>query len=47
MLLVVLIIVLAVVLGGVGLLVKGLFWLAIVGLILFIAGCAFGTLRRR
>ena len=38
--------VLALVFGGVGLLIEGLFWLAIIGLVLVVAGAVIGLANR-
>jgi hypothetical protein len=47
MALVVILIILALVAGGLGLLVEGLFWLLILGGILFLAGVVAGFVNRR
>jgi hypothetical protein len=47
MLLVVLLLVVALVLGGVGLFVEGLKWLLIIGLVLLVAAAVMGFLDRR
>ena len=46
MLLAVLLIVLALVIGGIGLIVKGLLWLLLLAAILFLAGALFGLVGR-
>ncbi|MCC5953127.1 MAG: hypothetical protein JJU45_13630 [Acidimicrobiia bacterium] len=43
---VVLLIVLALLLGGVGLLVEGMIWLAIIAAAVFVAGILLGVMRR-
>jgi hypothetical protein len=45
--LIILLIVLALIFGGVGLLVEGLMWLLIISLVLVIAGAILGFGRRR
>ncbi len=45
--LIVALLVLWVVLAVIGFVVKSLFWLAIIGIVLFIATGAFGAMRRR
>jgi hypothetical protein len=45
--LVVLLIILALIAGGIGLLVEGLFWLLIIAGILFLAGVVSGFVTRR
>jgi hypothetical protein len=47
MALVAILIILALVAGGIGLLVEGLFWLLILGGILFLAGVVAGFVNRR
>jgi hypothetical protein len=47
MALVVILIILALIAGGLGLLVEGLFWLLILGGILFLAGVVAGFVNRR
>jgi hypothetical protein len=47
MLLVVLLLVVALILGGVGLFVEGLKWLLIIGLVLLVASLILGVLDRR
>lgn len=43
---VVVLIILALILGGVGLLVEGLIWLAIIAAAVFVAGILLGVVRR-
>jgi hypothetical protein len=45
--LILLLVILALVFGGIGLLVEGLFWLLIISVILFVAGGVLGTRGRR
>jgi hypothetical protein len=44
--LIILLVILALVFGGIGLLVEGLFWLLIISVILFVAGGVLGTRGR-
>lgn len=44
---VIILIILALIFGGVGLLVEGLFWLLIIGLVLLVLGAVMGTRGRR
>ncbi len=46
MALAVLLILLALIIGGIGLIVKGLLWLLVLAVILFAAGALFGLFRR-
>ena len=45
--LVLLLIILALVFGGIGLLVEGLFWLLIIGAVLLVAGAVMGFMKNR
>ena len=47
MVLVVILIILALLAGGIGLLVEGLFWLVVIAGILFLAGVVAGFVNRR
>jgi hypothetical protein len=42
-----LLIILALVFGGIGLLVEGLFWLLVIGVVLLVAGAVMGFTRSR
>lgn len=44
---VLLLVILALVLGGIGMLVEGLFWLLVIGAVLLVAGAVMGFMKSR